>query len=375
MGGGVGGLVAANILKEKLGERAEVKLIERKRSFQFSPSYPWLMLGSREPEQIQRNLGLLEKKGIRLLQTKVKSIDLDGQAVKTSGPEEKYDYLIIALGAEYAPEKIPGLAENAHHIYDLEATLKFKKALEDFTGGTIAIGISRIPFKCPAAPYEVALLVDYILKKRGVDRFKIHFFTPEGMPLSAAGPDIGGKAVELLKSKDITCSFKKTLKEVEPNRAHFEDGETISFDLMCCVPPHVPPKPVVEAGLIDKTGWIPVNPETLRTKREKVYAVGDVNSVQTPSGYVPYLPKAGVFAHGQAKVVAHNIATEIKGRGKKKGWDGEGSCFLETGYGQAAYVKGVWFTTPHPSIKFHSPSRIWHMQKVLFEKYWMRHWF
>ena len=31
-----------------------------------------------------------------------------------------YDYLIAALGAELAPEAIPGLAETAHTYYKLE---------------------------------------------------------------------------------------------------------------------------------------------------------------------------------------------------------------------------------------------------------------
>ncbi len=46
-------------------------------------------------------------------------------------------------------------------------------------------------------------------------------------------------------------------------------------------------------------GWIPVNPLTLETAFPDVYAVGDVTSVGTP--------KAGVFAEGQAAVVADAI--------------------------------------------------------------------
>jgi sulfide:quinone oxidoreductase len=106
-----------------------------------------------------------------------------------------------------------------------------------------------------------------------------------------------------------------------------------------------------------------------------VYAVGDVTSIPTPHGYVPYLPKAGVFAHGQAEAVAHNIAVEIKGKGKLKEWDGHGSCFLEVGHGESGFIKGDFLAEPKPDIEFHMPARIWHMQKVLFEKYWMHHWF
>ncbi len=113
----------------------------------------------------------------------------------------------------------------------------------------------------------------------------------------------------------------------------------------------------------------------MRTKYEKIFAVGDVTSEPTPSGYVPLLPKAGVFAHRQAEIVAHNIATEISGKGVAKAYDGSGECFLMTGGNQAGFVKGTWFATPHPDIKFRSPSRALYAERVLFEKYWMRHWF
>jgi sulfide:quinone oxidoreductase len=74
-------------------------------------------------------------------------------------------------------------------------------------------------------------------------------------------------------------------------------------------------------------------------------------------------------------VVSHNIVAEIKGKGAPKAYDGSGECFLMTGGSQAGFVKGTWFAKPHPDIKFHSPSRTWYAERVLFEKYWMRHWF
>ncbi len=376
LGGGVGGLVASNSLKAKLGTNVKVKLIERKMEFQFPPSYPWLMLGMRKPEQVQKSLSPLEKKGIDVVNDEVVSIDAEKKKVKTNGDEFSFDYLIIALGAEYAPDLVPGFRDHAHHIYDLESALRSKKVIEDFSGGNIAVGVSRTPFKCPAAPYETALLLDYYYKKKGLgDKVRIWFFTPEGLPLPSAGPDIGNGTLDLMKSRGIDAKFKVKLTEVKPGEAVFDDSSTIPFDLLFAVPPHRCPQPVVDAGLTDQTGWIPVDPATMQTKYDGVYAVGDVASVPTPSGFVPYLPKAGVFAHGQAEVVAYNLTVEIRGRGEKKAWDGSGACFLMTGGAQAAFVKGNWFAKPHPDIKFHPPSRTLYMQRVLFEKYWMRHWF
>ncbi len=88
------------------------------------------------------------------------------------------------------------------------------------------------------------------------------------------------------------------------------------------------------------------------------------------------LPKAGVFAHGQAEIVSHNIAAEIKG-GEKKQWEGKGECFLEAGFGKAAMAVGKFYAEPDPVVKIRWPrsSRIWHWYKVLFEKYWLWRWF
>ena len=377
LGGGVGGLVASNVLREKVGAQTTIRLVERKRQFQFPPSYPWLMLGQRKPEQVQKDLGLLKKKGIEVVNDEVESIDIDGKVVKGKENDDlSYDYLIIALGAEYAPDAIPGFKEHAHHIYDLDSAVRFKEAVEKFEGGTIAVGVSRTPFKCPAAPYETALLLeDYYSKKGMRDRVKFEFFTPEGNPVPAVGAEIGSKVAEFLKSKNISYHPKLKVTEIRDGEARFESGEQISFDLLFCVPPHKAPKPVVDAKLTDETGWIPVKPRTLETNHNGIYAVGDVTSLPTPKGYMPFLPKAGVFAHGQAEVVANNIAVQIKGRGKVKEWDGHGSCFLEGGHGESAFVKGRFLAEPKPEIEFHMPGRVWHMQKVLFEKYWMRHWF
>jgi sulfide:quinone oxidoreductase len=375
LGGGVGGLVAANLLRDKLKDEADITLIERKKVFEFPPSYPWVMLGQRRPEQVQRPLSSLRRKGIRVVNGEVSKIGLEDHQVEVGGSKVAYDYLIIAVGADYAPTDIPGLADISHHVYDLDSAVRLRKALTEFGGGVVAVGISRLPFKCPAAPYETALLIDHQLRARALGKFRIRFFTPEGMPLPSAGPDIGNRALEFLNARGIESSFKTKLAEVRPSEAFFEDGSAIRFDLLIAVPPHICPPVVKDARLTDETGWVPVNPTTMRTNHSNVYAIGDVASVPTPAGFVPYLPKAGVFAHGQAEVVANNISVEIKGRGKAKVWDGGGACFLMTGGAQAAFVKGTWFTTPRPVVKFSPPSRTSYMQRVLFEKYWMSHWF
>ena len=84
LGGGIGGIAAASILSEGLGEKTRITLIDRKEKFQFPPSYPWLMAGKREPNQVQRDLGVLKKKGINVIRDEIIAIDPKGKRIKES---------------------------------------------------------------------------------------------------------------------------------------------------------------------------------------------------------------------------------------------------------------------------------------------------
>jgi sulfide:quinone oxidoreductase len=84
------------------------------------------------------------------------------------------------------------------------------------------------------------------------------------------------------------------------------------------------------------------------------------------------LPKAGVFAEREAKVVARNIAYEITGKGERARFDGHGECFIETGDGKAGFGAGDFYAEPKPQITLHRPSRRYHLGKLLFEQNWLR---
>ena len=376
LGGGVGGLVVANELKGRVKDAATVTLVDRKQRFEFPPSFPWVVMGARGREQVQRDLALLRKKGIRVLISEVVALDLAGRSVKTAGENIPYDFLVIALGAEYSPESVPGFSEHAHHMYDLESAVRLKDALANFPGGRVMVGVSRLPFKCPTAPYEMALLLDDRFRRQGIrEKVCIDFFTPESAPLPSAGPENGRKVVEMFQERGIGYLPGRKLKAISSKSISLEDGNPLAYDLLVCVPPHRAPRPVVEAGLTDPSGWIPVDSRAMETKHPGVFAVGDITSIPTPNGYTPFLSKAGVFAHGQAEVVAQNLAVRITGRGHGKSWDGHGACFLEVARGKSAYMSGNFLAAPKPLLTFRAPGAIYHTQKVLFEKYWMRHWF
>ena len=122
-----------------------------------------------------------------------------------------------------------------------------------------------------------------------------------------------------------------------------------------------------------ESGWVSVDRGTLATSFPGVYAIGDVTSIPLASGKP--LPKAGVFAHAQAEVVAAEIAALWKGGTPISPFDGKGGCFIETGSGRAGFGSGDFYADPVPTMQLHPPSRRWHWGKVLFEKRWLYKWF
>ncbi|KKM89072.1 hypothetical protein LCGC14_1252320 [marine sediment metagenome] len=373
LGGGIGGLVAANRLRKKLAREHEVILVDRKTRHEFNPSFLWVLTGEREVPQICKDLQLLEKKGIQYLNAEVQNIDVTNKQVKTSVKNISYDFLVIALGAELSPQSIPGLSDSGYNFYQLEEIPKLRDFIKGFTSGTLAILVCKLPFKCPAAPYESALLMDYLLREKGLrDKIEIKLFTPEGIPMKVAGLKIGEAVKQMLREREIAFNPNQQLISIDPQKkeVHFKDKKE-NFDLLVYVPPHKIPKVLEKTDLLSESGWVGVNPKTLETKFPRVFALGDAVNIKLPSG-LP-LPKAGVFAHGEAEIVAKNIVAQVNEEEPRHEFEGKGSCFLEIGYGKAAYATGNFYHEPEAQVKMKGPGRIWHWGKVLFEKWWLWH--
>lgn len=378
LGGGVGGIVAANKLQQLLGNRHQIILIEKDSKHAFAPSFLWLMVGQRKPEQIVFNLCNLVRPGIEIINNEAQKIDLANKQVITNEKSIEYDYLIIALGTQLALEIIPGLSEEAHTFYTLEGAIRLKETLPSFKAGTIAIVVSSTPYKCPGAPHEGAMLIANFFRQRGLEKqVKIEMFTPETQPMTVAGPELGNAVLQMLGSKGIVFNPQHKLNSVNPktHELSFDGKPSIQYDLLIAIPPHRPPSILRDTSLTNEAGWIPVDRATLLTKHKNIYAIGDVTTVPIPGRWksdVPLvLPKAGVFAHAQAEVVANRIASEINGQESKEVFCGNGYCMLEAGEDLAGFAYGNFFAEPSPQIVLHRIGKIWHIGKVLFEKWWL----
>jgi sulfide:quinone oxidoreductase len=371
LGGGFGGLAAANELRENLPQDVRITIIDKKDWFMMDLVKLWIINGTREFELSKRPLENVTKKGIEFVNEDILKIDPIGKSIRTKYRQFHYDFLIISLGVELAPEKIPGLKENSFILYDINDVPKIRDMLRQIKSGKIAIAITGLPYKCPPAPFEAALLIRSILEETGAsDSVTMDFYSPTPITLPAGGAKVSEDIFQILKSKKIDFHGNHKTVSVEPNKIKFENTET-SFDVLIAVPPHKAASVVVESGFAENGKFVEVD-KTCKTKYERVYAIGDVNQIMVTNTIA--VPKAGIFAESEGITVARNIISQIQNELEHAIFDGKGGCFLETGKGTAGYLQVDMFASPDPLTELKSPSTEYFSEKEKFEQERLKKW-
>jgi sulfide:quinone oxidoreductase len=377
LGGGTGGISTARALRRRLAPTDRVVLVERSPIFRFAPSFLWVMSGSRQAGQITADVRGLRRRGIEVVEASVDGIDPPRQRVVTSAGELPYDRLVVALGAELAPETLPGFAAAAHNLYALAGAESANRALAGLERGRVAILVSRLPYKCPAAPYEAAFLAEAFLRRRGVrPDVAIDVYTPEPLPMPTAGEEVGRSVAGMLEARGIDFHPGQTVERIESpaRRLVFADGAQADYDVLIGIPPHRAPAALAESGLAGPSGFVSVDRHSLATALDGVHAIGDATQIPLAEGRF-MLPKAGVFAHAQARIVAERIACDLLGHDTRAAFDGRGACFLELGDGAAGYASGDFYAAGAPQVRMRRPGPHWHLAKIGLERYFMRRWF
>ena len=342
LGGGFGGIATAVALRERLHVADEVVLVERRPSFVMGLRKNWALVGASTLDEGERPLAALRERGIEVIAGSIEAIRPEAREADVDGRTIAADALVVALGAERDPDRIPGFRVHAIDVYDDAASEAGAAAIDGFSGGRIVIGIFGVPYPCPPGPYELALLLSERLAARKVPG-GLFVFTPQSGSLPVLG-DAGCAAFDgRLAAEGIILRPTTTATAVEAGAVVAADTR-IPFDLLLGVPPHRVPRVVGEAGLAEPGGWVKVDRATLETPFANVFAIGDVTAIPLSTGQP--LPKAGVFAHAQGEVVASRIADQLAGRTPTAVFDGHGMCFLETGRGRATMVRGNFYATP-----------------------------
>jgi sulfide:quinone oxidoreductase len=388
VGGGFGGLAAADTLRQRLGPADEVVLVSRDATFAMGFAKLWDLAGTRPLAAGTRSLEQLTDRGVTFVHAEVSALDPTAPSfTTTTGETWTGDAMILALGARPAPAHralLDGPA--AHDLYDPAALPAMRAALGELRTGRVVVSILGGPFRCPPAPYEGALIVDQLLRDRGVrDDIEVVVTTPQPMSLPAAGVDasryvashLAEVGVELRSStRIIGVDHGSRTLDLAPTpdtatgagtgggaAAGGAAPDTLGFDLWLGVPADAPPAVLAGSALVGSSGWIEPEPHTLRTSHDRVYAVGDCTVIPTAKAQLPH---AGVFAAAQARVAATNVVADLTGVPRSR-FDGHGYCFLELPGEQVAFVEGDFYADP-PDVVLTSADHEQFLRKQAYER-------
>lgn len=369
LGAGFGGLELTTRLSEELGDEVDVVLIDRSDGFVFGFSKLDVMFGRTAADAVRHPYRDVVKPGVQFVQATVRAIDPVARRVDTDAGTFDADVLVVALGADLDPGATPGLVEGGYEFYTEAGAFAVRDVLEDFEGGRVVVGVTSTPFKCPPAPSETVLLLHDHLTRRGLrERSEVSLVMPLPVPVPPS-PDASAALLTAFEERGITFHPGRQVTGLDPERnvVTLADAGELPYDLFLAVPVHRAPAVVEESGLcVD--GWIPVNPSTLETSFPGVYAVGDVTSIGTP--------KAGVFAEGQAAVVADQIVARHRGSDDADSYDGTGVCYIELGGDKVARVTVTFLSGQPPTGVFDDGASVGYAgDKATFGSSRVRRWF
>ena len=341
LGAGFAGLELATTLSEEVPEDVEVTLIDQHDSFVFGFSKLDVMFGRSEPGKVRLVYSSVNKPAVKFRQERVLSIDAGNKKVTTDTATYEPDILVVALGADLDPGATPGLLEGGSEYYSVSGAERVRSILPNFPGGDVIISVLGPFFKCPAAPFETALMMyDYLEKRGRMAGSSVKVISPMAMPIPIS-PEASAGILKALEERDIGWWPKSKVTMLDPatKTATLVDGRTASYDLFLGIPVHRAPRVVEESDLVED-GWIPVDHATFATRYEDVYAVGDVTSAP--------VPRVGVMAQGEARTVAEGLIHQIRGGDAPPPFQGLVTCYIEFGGPKVARFDANFLGGPSP---------------------------
>ena len=379
LGGGVGGTLTANLLDKRLPKgSARIRVVDPTGIHVYQPGFLYVALGRANSGWLSQSLRSLLRPDIEVVIDNAVKIDTASKKVLLERDGEiSYDRLVIATGSYSDEQQVPGLREGSYNFYSMAEAERLREALNGFKGGTILIGIAGMPYKCPPAPVEFAFLLDEMLRKKKIrDKTRIRFLSPLNRAFTI---ESASKMVQpLFEERGIELETFVNVDTVDPEKRELTsiEGETYSYDLAVLIPPHRPASFVTDSGLVDKSGWLAVDPNTLEViGQEGIYGIGDTTNLP--------ISKSGSTAHFESPVVVEEIRRSIvdsnsdssqsnqpakKASTSKLRYKGKVTCFLETGHRKATILIFNYDKPPNPP----KPSIIWHLAKWFFNRiYWI----
>ncbi|OLF19643.1 oxidoreductase [Actinophytocola xanthii] len=268
VGGGYAGQLAANLAARRTSGR--VTLVNERDRFVERVRLHQVAAGQRVREHALADL--LRGTGARLVVDRVTRIDPRTRTVELAAGEPlRYDTLIYAAGSRADLASVPGAAEHAFGLADVEQTVRLRERLA--RGGTVSVvggGLTGVEAATEIAESHprvaVRLLTDGVL----------------GAGLSARGRRHLARVCARL---GVEVREGARVVEVLPDGVALAGGAHLAADTVVWATGFTVPRLAAESGLaVDEHGRLLVD-DTLRSvSHPDVYGVGDAAAVRRSNG-------------------------------------------------------------------------------------------
>lgn len=364
LGGGFGGVVAAEALAQQLGDAHQITLVSRSSRFVFYPALVRMAFSKCEPDDVSFDLRkTMVSRRVNFIQAEVARIDpLERKAIIAHGEVEgniPYDYLIYALGRRLATERVTGFFEHAHHLLDVNSALRFGEAVRGLNEGRVVIGECR-DARLPVPVYETAFALSQWLREKGEsEAVRITVVSPDTIQ-SEFGDEKMAELVHRTLAKQGTEFFPNfPITTIDQNTVSTADGHDLSYNLLMLLPPFRGSSVISHLGITDDEGYVNVDWTMKVIGAQRMYAVGDCVNFAGP--------KMGHMAVNQGQVAAVNVAAEIAGHDPITHYDHEMMMVLDVADGDSIYFhKDLWSDDP-ASVRH---GRFWSWAKRVQQRYW-----
>ncbi|MCK6390728.1 MAG: NAD(P)/FAD-dependent oxidoreductase [Azonexus sp.] len=308
----------------RLLPQADIVLIDRHANFvSFSGSNAWLLANDDSQPFSCDFADLAARHGYRFVQGAVQEIDRVRQVVRLEQAEMSYDFLVLG----------PGIREHfaAWGIVDREMETLFRQRawasmgdahllphlrqrLARFGGGNLVMNIPPLPYRCPPAPYERAVMLAGWIKARHLSARLIVIDPNPLMPLYRR------PLLETFRDQ-VSYLDHAQVRQVDLMRNTVStDVDEIAFDAALLSPPQQAAQLLWDAGLIrvdpqsgQADAWGDVGGLDLRSRRdEHIWIIGD--AVGMVSSLFGQYPKTGHLAASMGRIAAAQLASAIAGR-------------------------------------------------------------
>jgi len=345
IGGGAGGATVARHLAQDFSG-IDVTLVEANKHYTASFFSNRYVGGINTLESITHGYDILAKKfGINVVHDLALRIDGQKRTVTLKGGDTlSWDRLVVAPGIDFKFDSIDGydeaVAKTMPHAYksDAQVSILMRQLREMKDGGLFVISVPKRPYRCPPAPYERAAMAAFYLKNHKPRSKIIILDAKDEYPLSEVLSEIWESRYQGMVEW-VPSEFGGEVMAVDAKTRTLITGEEkFRADVANVIPPHHAGKIAQVSGLVDKSGWCPVNPLTFESSlAPAIHLVGDA----IDSGD---MPKAAFAANNQALACSDSVGAALTGIKAKKHVL-KNTCFFLAAGGYGLKLGGTYKAT------------------------------